>query len=290
MRLEAPSTKVLELKAEDSNNVFPGKIEGLYDQPGMTSTRRRMRCGEIERDIVLRANGTSFIDLPREVRNEIYYYAVVSPDTIWKVRKTRTRKQHNNKHILERLPQLCRAIPLYTEEVLETHYVYNILRFTSYYGEGPSKLLDWIYRRGLDLVKNVRHIQIVHRLDDGPYSIYPHSNVTTTINQQPNCTIEVTCNRQRTEEDCHCGMAELVQERLLREDAQTNPDCVHRIEMSTMYGPALGFTLQLLEAVQLAMKHASTHKEFTFSEKRSMYERLPKDCIMCGKQKRAFRY
>jgi hypothetical protein len=290
-RLGNSSIEAPEMKAEDFNDVFPGDVEELYDRPVTTVKRRRIRCGEIERDIVIGSNGTSFLDLPREVRNEIYYYAVVYPGTIWNVRKTRTSKQHNKKLILERLPQLCRAIPLYTEEVLETHYIHNNLRFASYYGDGPSKLLDWIHRRGVDLVKNVRHIQIVHHLNNGPcLTIYPPGHVTTTIIQKPNCTIEATCNQQRIEDDCHCGIAELVQERLLRGDAQMDPDCVHRIEMSTMYGPVLGFTLQLLEAVQLALKHASTDKGLSFSERRLMHEKLPKDCIMCGKRKWAFRY
>lgn len=280
---------VPEMTAQEFNDLFPGRVELLYEQP----LRQQKICEtRVECYATIKTFGTSFLDLPREIRDEIYRYHVASLYTIRNIRKPQPRKRCQSNNILANVPRLCRAIPLLSEEILEMHYKYITLRFGAGYGDGPNRFLQLVERGGPVLIRSIRRIQLTHRFSMH-IGLPPHfdgTHIRTTIEQKTDGSIEVSTTQNRASSDCHCGIAELVQERLLREDAQNDVECMHRIEASVQYGPVFGFALQLLEAVHLARAHEARVNKLPCVRRRQLYSQLPSNCIMCGKTKWSLRY
>ena len=282
--VEAPK-RIPQMTTQDLNNLYPGAIELVYDCPIKQDRPKRVFVSK-----VIAPNGTSFLHLPRELRDEIYRYAVTC-DRVWRIRPCSNPKESANlKGFREQLPGLCRASIFCAQEVLTAHYRHNVFRYSAVNDHNPNTLLDWIQQRSSELVKSIRHMHITHQvIAGGGHSLTQH-DITTSIEQRLNGTIEVSAAQQPTVDLCHCGIAELVQERLLREDAQINADCVRRIQKSTEMGPVLGFALQLLEAVQLAQACEETIRHLP-AQKRSGYDQSPlPNCISCGQRKWLLRH
>ncbi|HEX3641922.1 MAG TPA: hypothetical protein VHV10_11585 [Ktedonobacteraceae bacterium] len=277
--------RVPQLTSQDFNNLFPGVIEQVYDRPIRQNRRKRKFFQK-----VIAPNGTSFLDLPRELRNEIYRYAVVS-DQVYKIRARATRKDStDNKKTRERLPPLYHVSLQFEQEVLEAHYRHNTIRYTAVHNHDPDVLLSWIQRRGPELVKHIRRMEVVHPFNVERIRLYTRCVIKTTIEQRSDGTVEVSTAHPRAIGSCHCGIAELVQERLLRDDAQANAECLRRIEQSAQYGPVLGFALQLLEAVQLGQTHEATMSRLSAAAQFQYHREFTPDCILCGKRKWVLRH
>lgn len=283
-----------EITALEFSDLFPGDIELVYDHASSIETIQRKKANDrIQRSNVIATNGTSFLDLPRELRDQIYKCVLTSSNKVWKLRPKLEQDRNGRTRIQEQLPKLFYGMPLLSQEVLEMHYKCSTLHFVAVENESREPFLDWMQQRGAVLIKHIRCIKIRHRMNiNGPYTpLCSRGYIATRIEKKLDGGLCVHTTHGRWHSDCQCGIAELVQERLLREDALADTDCIQRIQKSTEYGPVLGFVLQLLEAVQLAQDHERTVMDLPDPRRRAyVHGRNPKHCTMCGKRKWGLQY
>ena len=81
---------------------------------------------------------------------------------------------------------------------------------------------------------------------------------------------------------------DLVHERLSRDDALSDLDCIRRLEESTQFGPLLGFAFQLLEAARLSEAGTKAMKELQRENRWPVGNSMSRKCAICGESKRAF--
>ena len=283
-----------EITAMEFNDLFPGDIESVYDQATSIETIQRQNANyRIQRSNAIAINGTSFLDLPRELRDQIYKCVLTSSNKVWKLRPKLVQDRSGRTRIREQLPKLFYAVPLLSQEVLEMHYKCSTLHFVAVENESRAPFFEWMQHRGAVLIKHIRCIKIRHRMNiNGPHSpLCSRGYIATRIEKELDGGLSVDTSHGRSHIDCQCGIAGLVQERLSREDALADTDCIQRIEKSTEYGPVLGFVLQLLEAVRLAQDRERTVMDLPDPRRRLyLHGRNRKNCTMCGKRKWGFQY
>jgi hypothetical protein len=187
----------------------------------------------------------SFLDLPKELRQEIYRYAVVTRGfqrlRLWQGGDVRSQ-------ILERkLPTLCYALPLFRQEILEVYYRYNTFSMR----QGNDRLLvacfrKWLRNAGSVATKEIRHLII--ECKSGPR--YPDGNqwkVDIRLNQAFRIEVEWTrfcrngCDNYTLEQtegllSCRDFADDISQARLM--------ECV-------TYSPVLQVAVQRVEVVRL---------------------------------------
>ena len=140
-------TKVVEeiLRLSD---IFPGDIESVY-QPQHSSVAhyhaiirvpKRRNTGTTTYD----GRTSTFFSLPRELRDEIYRYALPS-DKVVKI-KFRLNNPRQRQLLRQRLPTLWFAIPLLGEELLETYYRQIVFHLSATNGDVRRMSREWIRR------------------------------------------------------------------------------------------------------------------------------------------------
>lgn len=280
--------------ADALNDLFPGDVELVYSPK--LSTKNNRRANHLA-DLP-HTKGTTFLNLPRELRDQIYSFALQSTQH-WKIGAR------------ERLPRLYHRMPYLSAEILETHYRENTLRFVATRQDNFPSLLKWLQKRGDALTKNVRKLEIVHRIMSNTAWYLPYHRYLklTTVSVNPAGELEVSTSECRplirssldgprwNERDkpvlveaCQCSLPALVHERLSRDDARADPLCVERLEMSTRLGPVLGFAVQMCEALRLMFAHEDPVREMATAEMMEYMPTLLTECVLCGRAKWAFFY
>lgn len=276
-----------EITAEEFNDLFPGHIELVYDRTSSNTTRQQCKAKHrAQWSGTTAKQGTSFLDLPRELRDQIYEYALASGKigNLEQNRRDRTR-------VRMQPPSLFYAMPVFSQELLEMHYRCSTLRFAAANNQSRDLLLDWFQRHRLATMKDIHCVNIEHRMNfDGHGTATGFRYITTTIGKSPDPGLNIQTTHTRSLSECRCGIAELVRERLLRDDAVAGADWIHRIEQSTEFGPVPGFALQLLEAVRLAQNHERIIMNLSYLRRIEAHKRMSKNCTMCGKWRCCLQY
>lgn len=295
---EVPSEAIAEMPDIDFTNVlndlFPGDVEDTYSPTPSDRHTRPIRDPKIP--TTLQVKGTSFLHLPRELRDEIYYYALASSKPF------KVRAHSHNKHphktncgstrLRERLSSFYYALPFYSSELLETHYRENTLRFLAVHKDNFPLFLDWIHHRGSVLINNIRRLELTHRIiTNGPVWLpNERCRMVTTISLHSSGEIEVSSTEPRRPGVCLCGLGELVQERLVSDDALGDAVCQERLGVVERYGKVLGFALQFCEALRLMFQHEDRVRDLSERQRAQMLPGPKAACRFCGMRRWAFHY
>ena len=281
---DAHAATTREMAVQDFNNVFPSDIEALYDN---ISTQRFLRKRAKAPRIVAK-HGTSFLDLPRELRDEIYRYALLTT----RVHRIRERSSdYGPFRFEEKMPDLLNVIPIFADEILEIHYEQNLIRYSVDRNDDYDYFLDWVHYHGLSFVQHVRNLQVRHRYKFNPTQwCERNAFMTTTIMMQSDGSIAVSTRDSRSPDDCQCSVEKLIHERLSREDALADAHYLERLEEYAEYGPVLGYALQVSEAVRLSQSYERMVIELPELQRLEVHRKNPTKCVMCDKRKWAFQY
>lgn len=275
----------------------------LVYSPASAGKHRLQTAHNAGIDDGIRSKRASFLNLTREIRDEIYVYALVANNPVYRVRVHTTHNTPTGMRVRERLPQLYYALPCYSLELLEAHYKTNTIHFLATYTDNFPFLLAWLNQRGELLTRNARSLELTHRVfSSGPY-YFPADNAhaVTTIHLSLQGKLEVStrssnirhCSEHRGTDKCDCGIEELVRERLSREDALEDSLCVERVDESVQYGPLFGFALRLCEAMRLMRGRETVLKGFKEEwqdhlRRLKVGDRFATCCDLCRKGKWAF--
>ena len=270
------------------HNIFPYEIDLVYERRSTSKGRAEADKSALERYAVASRKTTSFFDLPRELRDEIYQYAILADTTI----KIRFHPNGNKRPYTPQnhRPLLYRALPLLGEEILETYYKQNTFRLVATHDYSVQMAGEWIRRCSPLFIKCIRSLQISHAIGTSGLACFWPGSVATTVTLNPDKSITVRTTYQRPRDGCVCDVQALVQDRLSQDDALGDPDCIRRVEESTQFGPILGFGLQILEAVRLAENHQKGLRAMPYDQRQEVYKCMPTNCHMCGGQKWGFQY
>ena len=225
---------------------------------------------------------TSFLDLPNELRDEIYHLYLPS-DELFKVRLSR-RKSRKGILINECWPVICYALPLLRNDILAIHYRINTIRFVASRdrSNNHAMLTKWISHYGRVLTGNLRTLQI-----SGAWSLDTLNLVTIKLPSSTASGLEVSIS---TPDDqwgcCTYNLQDLVRLRLSRGDARQDSQIMQRVDGAKVHGSLLAFAFHLLEAARLAESRQVTrlvsasssyvHGSYAWDHQRHSA------CLVCG--------
>ena len=275
-------------------DIFPIEIELVYEptQCSQTHFRITQRTWQSHGFAGSTKKPTSFFDLPHELRDETYRYAL-PPGEVCKMPFALNKKSHRVRSRPKSVPVLGVLVPMLRDEILRAYYKQNTFQLQDFDAYWLLRHFDWIRQVPQNLVRNIRRLQIRHCLS-GEYNppYFWLIGTWTTVTLQSSGHIVVSTTHERSNDGCLCTLTELVQERLFRPDGLADATCVQRIEESTEYGPLFGFALQLFESIRLGKEHRRPIFALPIKEwrKKCQAQELPADCSICGKRKWTFHW
>jgi hypothetical protein len=209
--------------------------------------------------------------LPRELRDGIYEY-VVANENIRTVRGNWTKYKNSpegtRKHVWERRPNLCKALPLFHDEILEPYYRLNQFKIGCPLQQNDLFLWTWVEQAGAPFTNNLRWLQIQMAADKTLESAYSwrlsELSVRITLDEKQAikvglfsehwggfCQARVERRPCRNRSLCGCDVPSRVLRRLEENDVQEDEQCMKRLKEIESYAPVLKFAFQLLEISRL---------------------------------------
>ncbi|KAK3049524.1 hypothetical protein LTR09_009191 [Extremus antarcticus] len=176
---------------------------------------------------------TGWMNLPRELRDAIYEYAVVS-DSVRVIHHTRTKAitaDRSSMRIWERRPRLCKAIPLFHEEILEAYYRLNAFKMGCKLVHKHLFLLKWAKQAGKPFTEHLGHLQLgLGRIANLQYSHpWPPANLKVdAFLVGRSLKVKLTSGSNRAY--CSCDVLGQSEKRLLEDDICNDPDWQQRLQ------------------------------------------------------------
>jgi hypothetical protein len=188
---------------------------------------------------------TSFLDLPKELRQAIYKYAVVTRGfqrlRLWKGGDAASQTYER------KVPAVCQAVLPFRQEILEVYYRYN----TSSMRQGNEKRLltsfrSWLRSAASVAIKEIRHLVI--ECKSGPrYADGNQWKIEIRLIQASKVEVEwKTLCRNR----CDNYTLEQMGDLLSRQDFADEISSARLMECRS-YSPALQVAVQHLEVIRL---------------------------------------
>jgi len=225
---------------------------------------------------------TGWMNLPRELRDAIYEYAVVS-DSVRVIHHTRTKAitaDRSSMRIWERRPRLCKAIPLFHEEILEAYYRLNAFKMGCKLVHKHLFLLKWAKQAGKPFTEHLGHLQLgLGRIANLQYSHpWPPANLKVdAFLVGRSLKVKLTSGSNRAY--CSCDVLGQSEKRLLEDDICNDPDWQQRLQDTASYGPVLRFALKVLEIARLELENERLRRRY---ERPQPLSRRRTRCTDCG--------
>ena len=268
---------------------FSSELELLFEPSDADLKLPHINCADPEASklVINPSKPNPLLALPKELRDEIYQYALPS-DKAFVVRLYPRRRSGSGKkqRLEERLPLLYYALPLLHREILAVHYRVNTIRYIAGSQGSRAVFIEWMRRRGDVLVKNLRRLEIDQRFRFSiPCKGFGPPRITTRLFLQRHGKAEIEHNHHVWFDACSCSIEALVQERLSRRDVLRDCLPIRGIEESTEYGPVFRLALQLLQAVNFDDMLQAEIATFSEVELWEANRNVNRECEACGKLK-----
>lgn len=196
---------------------------------------------------------TNFFDLPRELRDEVYGYALPC-DSFQAVRrrKKRPRQKIDSFRIIWKLPKIYYALPLLRSEICEAYYRTNQFKVTVELAAGSDFFLKWVSQAGRSFTQHVSRLKV--RFIHWKPTFYGEAHVVLDVCVTPDRTLKVLLSNGHGEDHhrsyCTCDVEEVLG-RILRQSAKYDQLCKSRLDNSERFGPVIRFILQFVEVHRL---------------------------------------